>query len=71
MEGDEKQSPNRFVLLTDFRTHTHTHVYTLSHIHTHLNNRQKLKTNSPSFSFIHWLLRCIGKRFLFVGGTKG
>lgn len=34
---------NRFVLLTDFRTHTH------------LNNGQKLKTNSPSFSFIHWI----------------
>lgn len=34
---------NRFVLLTDFRTHTR------------LKNGQKLKTNSPSFSFIHWL----------------
>lgn len=41
---------NRFVLQTDFRTHTH------------LNNRQKLKTNSPSFSFIHWLALC-WKRF--------
>lgn len=45
---------NRFVLLTDFRTHTR------------LKNGQKLKTNSPSFSFIHWLALYWKKVFVWV-----
>lgn len=47
--------PYRFVLLTDFRTYTH------------LNNGQKLKTNSPSFSFIHWIALYWKKVFVCVG----
>lgn len=43
---------NRFVLLTDFRTHSR------------LKNGQKLKTNSPSFSFIHWARVVLEKGFV-------
>lgn len=53
-EGGRRRAGPRFVLLTDFRTHTHTR--------THLNNGQKLKTNSPSFSFIHWALGLYWKK---------
>lgn len=51
-------APYRFVLLTDFRTHTH------------LNNGQKLKTNSPSFSFIHWIALYWKKVFVWDGWER-
>lgn len=58
-EGGGWSRLNRFVLLTDFRTHTH------------LNNGQKPKTNSPSFSFIHWIALYWKKVFVWRTGEGG